>query len=400
MEMEQNFLFGNKNVEESEEVEGYKPEEKEILEEFFEDPNNKFLYETAFAELNSPEITPEQKIYIEKFIDLLTNPPREDEEKEYEKAPIDVEATEALKSKLDIILKRPREILGVNSESENPFGIKVLDVKHGHDETYGSYYYGPEEWEKLTGVPSLFMTRELSPDNKIEKPTIYLSDFHWELNKDKMENEEDLRWYWGDFLHEYYHTQRTFSFGNNHLFRFLDEITTNVTGYASISAAFAVLCRCTKDMESQAFFRAYESSDKNLKLDCLQKIKENFGGMGLLLLGGRQSSQHAGDYDGIREQPFIKNFDNPNLGLMETLLTALDEKSNGEWTNYLSDHLKDYSLTRLQYLRNSSFLLRDFCRGVENADAPLTKKIFETLDEEIAERKKNNEPDEWENMQI
>jgi len=289
--------------------------------------------------------------------------------------------------------------LGVTSENENPFDVRVLKTRNGWDETDGRYYDGIEEWEKLTGAPSLLMTRELSPDNNIEKPTIYLSDFQWEMYKDKIESDQ-MNLYWAEFLHEYRHTQRTFSFGNNHLFRFLDEITTDVTGYASISAAFAVLCRCTKDMESRDFFKAYESGDKNLKLECLQKIKENFGGMGLLLMGGRRSSQHSGDRDGIEDQPFIKEFDNQNLELMENLLSVLDQKTDGEWKNYLSDHLKDYSLTKLQYLRNSNSLLRGFCKGLENADAPLTKKIFEVLDTEIAERKKDDEIDEWGNMQV
>ncbi len=275
--------------------------ERVIPKEFFDDPSNKFLYDTAVSELSSPELTSGKEKYINRFLDLLTNPPKNSKEKEkYEdESLVDREATEALTSKLDGLLKETREEIGIPPGKEKPFKVKVLRLKSEY------YFDQEEEWEKLTGAPSMVMNRDLSIDNEPENSTIYLSHVHFE----KMFNDGGWEQFkMGEFLHEYRHTQRSFSFADSHLYRFIDEVCTNkAVGYTGLTTALDILCSSTKNMKFEEFFKAYESGDKNLKTECLEKFKENFSGLGLMLLGGKKSSEHAGDNDGKKTSHTKKN---------------------------------------------------------------------------------------------
>ena len=77
-----------------------------------------------------------------------------------------------------------------------------------------------------------------------------------------------------------------------------------------MTATLDILCSSTGDLKLKDFRKAYESGDKNLKVECLRKFKENFGGLGLMMLGGKRSSEHVGDSDGMKEQPYTKNYEN------------------------------------------------------------------------------------------
>ncbi len=71
-------------------------------------------------------------------------------------------------------------------------------------------------------------------------------------------------------------------------------------------------------------------------------------------------------------------------------MISLDKKTEGRWLETLSDNLKKFSRTKLEII--GKYGMAGFCRGVEDTDAELTKKIFTVLDQEIEERKKNKEP--------
>lgn len=360
--------------------------ERVIPKEFFEDICNKFLYDMAISELFSPELTPEKEKYINNYLELLTNPPYKSEEEgknKYESL-VDQEMTDLLFSKLDDILKKTRETIGIPPGKEKPFDVKVLHLKGEN------YFEQEEEWQKLTGAPSLIMNRDLSINNEPKNSTIYLSHVHFEK---MFEDDGWEEFKIAEFLHEYRHTQRSFAFANGQLYRFLDEICTNVAaGYTGLTTTLDILCSSTGNLKLNDFFKAYESGDKNLKAECLRKFKENFGGLGLMILGGKKSSEHTGDDDGIKEQPYTKNYKNENISFLETLLTTLDEKTQGKWIETLSDNIKDaksFSRQKLEIIRK--YGMAGFCEGVEDTDAELTKKIFTVLDQEINKRKKKNE---------
>ena len=356
--------------------------ERVIPQEFFEDPCNKFLYDTAISELSSEELTLEKEKYINNYLDLLTNPSQgsvEERKNKYESL-VDQEATDLLFSKLDDILKDERGIIGIPPGEEKPFDVKVLRLKSEY------YFEQEEEWQELTGAPSLVMTRDLSIDNEPENSTIYLS--HVDSEK-ILKDDEYAKLKISEFLHEYRHTQRSFAFANNQLYRFLDEICTNVTGCIDLTATLDILCSSTGDLKLKDFRKAYESGDKNLKVECLRKFKENFGGLGLMMLGGKRSSEHVGDSDGMKEQPYTKNYENENISFLETLLMALEENTQGKWLENLSKNIKDLSRKELEITREYS--IASFCKGVQDTDAELTKKISTVLDQEIEEREKKEE---------
>lgn len=363
-----------------------KKAERIIPKEFFDDSSNKFLYDTAISELSSLELTAEKEKYINIFLNLLTNPPREKKEKEkYEdESLVDQEATENLISRLDSLLKDARKEIGIPPGEEKPFSIKVLKLKSD------DYFDQEDEWQELTGgAPSMIANRDLSIDNEPRNSTIYLS----RAQAEKMFNDNG----WEDFkvayfLHEYRHTQRAFSFAGSRLYRFIDEVCTNKAGYRELTAVLSILCSSTDDLKFGDFFEAYETGDKNLKAKCLSKFKENFGGFGLMLLGGKKSSAHSGDDDGIEGQPYEKKYENENLSFLETLLIFLDKNTKGKWLEALSNNIRNtenFSRQNLEAVRKHG--LSNFCQGVEDTDAEMTKKIFTLLDEEIETRKNNKE---------
>lgn len=359
--------------------------DRAVPKEFFDNPSNKFLYDNAVSELSREGLSPETEKFINEYLDILAADPEkedpDDDQGKYEQH-VDKEKTGLLISKLDEFLVKRREDLGIPPGEEKPFNVKVLGLK-GED-----YYEQEEEWEKITSRPSMFMYRDTTADNDIKNSTLYLSSRHLE----KMISDDGWEEFWrAEFCHEYRHSQRSFSYGNSRLYRFIDEICTNITGYIEITTVLDVLCSSTKGLKIKDFFEAYESDNNDLKSECLQKFKENFGSFGLMLLGGKKSSEHSGDGDGIKDLPYIKKYENEDLSFFETMLAILEERTQGNWLAILSDNIKNsekFSREKLEIVRKHVYI---YCGGTDDADAVFAKKVFDLLDKEIEVRKSKNE---------
>lgn len=360
--------------------------EREIPKEFFDDPSNKFLYDAAVHELSAENLTPEMEEFINKYLDLLvTDPEKEqddDHESKYEKF-VDHDKTELLISKLDEFLKTEREKIGISPDTEKPFSVRVLGLKSD------DYIDQEDEWIKMTSRPSMFAHRTVSASNDIKNSTIYLSTK--DLEKMIFDDgwEEFAR---STFRHEYRHSQRVFSYGDGHLYRFVDEVCTNAGHYIEITTALDILCASTEDLSFKDFMDAYESDNKEVKMECLRKFKENFGSYGLMLMGGKRSSNHSGDSDGIENLPYLKKYENENLSFFETMLAILEERTSGKWLETLSEKIKDpdlFTRQNLEIIRNHG--LYGYCNGIDGTDAVFTKKVFDLLDKEIEARKSRGE---------
>ncbi|MBT3230210.1 hypothetical protein HN358_00285 [Candidatus Uhrbacteria bacterium] len=330
-------------------------------------------------------------VYIEQFMRRLVDiEPEERSRKERDmistiEERVDSVLTEKLRGLLaygdDSILVEQRKKLGIDSEDdEQRFDVRIISLQEAGDD----YEKRQELWVELSGgSPSLFIMRNQTLEGVLQDPTIYLSEDH--LKRFLQEDYPDQA-----FLHEYRHTQRSFSYGSDQLFRFLDEVTTDVGEYENISSQLRLLTLTAEEMEYRAFFNAYEKDDDEAKADLLRQLAHSFGPMGLMVLGGKPSSEHSGDRDGIKDLPLFEVNGpqrNDALQFFETML-AFREKQDPNWIEVFRKRLQDKEgdyRAFLDILR--SYLFRETTIGLEESDADRTRQLVDVIDAEMERRR-------------
>ena len=275
----------------------------------------------------------------------------------------------------DSIFANQRKKLGITGKSdEKPFIIKVLDLNH-------------REWQEKTHSPSMFAYTHSEGSN--DPSVIYLSSMHYDSIKSGkyVLDTQQLE-------HEYRHTQRSFSSANGRLFRFLDEIATNVTGYAPIRLLLRYLCASTDDLTDKQAWEAYEHDDDDEKAKFLEGWAKNFSSKGLLIMGAKKSSEHSEDKDGIDNLPYCeqKNLSaNPELAFAETLL-ALREQVDSDWVEKLRENLKTHpGVSRKIIDITLGHHFNKYKKDIDNIEAPRFKLLLQALEDEAKRRKDEGE---------
>lgn len=325
----------------NEEVKGVKRYTRErvqerfpVPEKFFEHPAHRVLFDCASDILCGDEMntSADDVEYAERFLAMLTaKEETEDNDFLAHEAALRHDADPALTSAMKATLfdfgpesklHAQREAMGIESkEDEKPYDVVVVkspnDAKHRDQQR--------KAWEQRTHSPTQFMIRSAKEGYV---PTIFMSDF------DAREILGDDKYRGIDMTaHEYRHTQRSFAFAHDRLFRLIDEVATNVTGYGKENALLEILSLTTSDIPRRAYKAAYDTGDAQAQANLLARLAENVGKKGILLIGGRKSSEHSGDNDGLRELPLVEMEEgaSENVRFAESLLRLRAEQT----PNYL-----------------------------------------------------------------
>jgi hypothetical protein len=153
----------------------------------------------------------------------------------------------------------------------------------------------------------------------------------------------------------------------------------------------------TNDFDMGKIKEAYESDDDDKKSLVLKQIKDNFGDMGLLLIGAKSSSEHTNDHEGIKELPLIKinedtledkDYDYTDSKFLETLL-VLRSKNDKNWADTLKNNLKNEKIS-LTYLEDvlQNYYLMSYKKLKNNPNCQNLNTFFEILSSEIESRKR------------
>jgi hypothetical protein len=392
--------LGVPTKEHKEKFENLHEKENKIDFENFEYPNTmREMYSAGENILSNPESTENEKMFAQKFIDQLQKEDVESIEdfnkyNEY----IDQELTERFKEilKNGVLLSEQREKLNISELTEKKFDVKVLALEE-------NFAGDNSEWQKVTGAPSMFVQRGKFNGEKII-PTIFISKNMLEqldIDPTKLENGTNEFY---DFetskkllQHEYRHTQRKFSSENDKLFRLIDEACTNVGSlYGKLRSVLDCLGMTTNDFDMKKIKEAYESDNDDKKSLILKQIRDNFGDMGLLLIGAKSSSEHTNDQEGIKELPLIKvnentledkNYDYTDSKFLETLL-ELRSHNDKNWANILENNLKNKKIS-LAYLEDAlqNYYLMSYEKLKDNPNCPKLNTFFKILSFEIQQRK-------------
>jgi hypothetical protein len=382
------------------EVENLDGKENKIDFENFEYPNTmREMYSAGENVLSNLESTENEKMFAQKFIDQLQKEDVESIEdfNKYDEY-IDQELTEGFKEilKNGLLLSEQREILNINELNEKEFDVKVLSLEE-------DFTGDDSEWKEVTGSPSMFVQRGKLNGQKLV-PTIFISKNmldQLDIDPIKLKNDTsefyDFKYSKSILQHEYRHTQRKFSSDNDKLFRLLDEACTNVGSlYGKLQSVLDCLGMTTNDFDMGKIKKAYESDSDDEKSLILKKLKDNFGDMGLLLIGAKSSSEHTNDHEGIKELPLIKvnedtledkDYDFTDSKFLETLL-ALRSKNDKNWGNTLKNNLKNEKIS-LAYLEDilQNYYLMSYKKLKDNPNCPNLNTFFEILSSEIERRK-------------
>ena len=129
-----------------------------------------------------------------------------------------------------------------------------------------------------------------------------------------------------------------------------------------------------------------------------KKIKAAIGDLGAILIGGKRSSEHTGDQDGIAELPLVElknKTDQDNYydtRFFETLL-SLRAENDQKWLDKLKDNISvNASKVDRVFLEASiSWFLQPYIKEVDDINTPNIHKFLEVIKEEIDCRKKLGE---------
>jgi hypothetical protein len=354
------------------------------------------MYEAGINVLQNVNASHEQRVYAQKYLEVLTKEPKDDAGNELDSFCQESDTSEIKDIVFSFTKESPlagqRELLGINKENEKSFDVKVL----APDNWQALSYIEKEQWWlENTRCSTLFVRRGFDNGKKFI-PTIFLSpdDKEFLINKScedetGQKNEIDKM-----FQHEYRHTQRKFSTENDHLFRFIDEACTNAGSYRELATLLHYVGLTTNDFDFFDIQKSYESGSDEEMANIFKKIKASIGDLGVILIGGKESSQHTGDHDGIAELPIIelnsntKN-DNPNdTRFFETIL-SLRAENDSQWLDKLKNNLSvDASKVDRLFLEASiSWLLRSYIKCAGHEDTPNINKLLEVIGEEIECRK-------------
>lgn len=354
------------------------------------------MYESGFNVLQNDKASHEQRVYAQKYLEVLTKKPGNETGNELDSF---FQASETSEIK-DIIfsfteespLAGQRKLLGIDKENEKSFDIKVL----APDNWQSLNHIEKEKWWlKNTGCPSLFVRRGFNNGKKVV-PTIFLSpdDKLFLMKKDSEDETGEKKEINKMFQHEYRHTQRKFGIENDNLFRFIDEACTNVGLYKELATLLHYVGLTTNDFDFIDIKKSYESdSDEEMK-NIFKKIKGSIGDLGVILIGGKKSSKHTGNNDGIAELPIIKlnsntnNDDSEDTRFFETIL-SLRAETDSQWLDKLKNNLSVNAskVDRLFLEASISWFLRSYIKYAGNEDTPNINNLLEVIKKEIECRK-------------
>ena len=358
------------------------------------------MYEAGLNVLQNKNAFFPQRIYAQKYLEFLTKKPEEENDKELDSFYQENDTNEIRGVVLNHTNESPlfeqRNLLGINSENEKPFDVKVLAP-----DNWSEMHFMEKEkwWLKNTGCPSLFVRRGFDKAKKII-PTIFLSPDDKLLlikknNKTEIDGKEGID---RIFQHEYRHTQRSFSIENGHLFRFIDEACTNVGSYQKLATVLHYIGLSTNEFDFFDIKKSYESGHDEEMQNIFKKIKAAIGDLGAILIGGKRSSEHTGDQDGIAELPLVElknKTDQDNYydtRFFETLL-SLRAENDQKWLDKLKDNISvNASKVDRVFLEASiSWFLQPYIKEVDDINTPNIHKFLEVIKEEIDCRKKLGE---------
>jgi hypothetical protein len=374
-----------------------------LPERFLEDPGKRVLWERSKAILcgEGERVSKESFEYTERFVAALTeNETLVENQEEYERRISRLregkneELTEGIKRRLvigapDDLLQKQRAFFGISKEEDQiPFEVVVVSSPpeaHTRAEKQAA-------WVESAEVPTLFMTRD---EKKGETPTIYVPDFEAELILQGSALNAK-----GYFEHEYRHTQRRFSYGNDRLFRFIDEVATNVQGYNKQMGLLNMMSWTTDSLSYRAFKSAYESGDKQQKAELLNQFAEAFGNEGLVALGGKRSSEHSGDNDGLEGSPrpvspkFNENGDAAFAELMFSLRAKKDPNFQETFRKRIGH--EDVTLPQLQIVLG--YQIGAYKKDIPEGQPMILNELIDIVEAEIMRRKINGEKELFANL--
>lgn len=319
-----------------------------IPEKFFDHPAHRVLFDCASDILCGDEMntSADDVEYAECFLTMLTaKEETEDNDFLAHEAALRHDADPALTGAMKAMLfdfgaesklHAQRKAMGIESKKEEkPYDVVVVkspSEARRRDEQR-------KAWEERTHAPSQFMIRSAKEGHV---PTIFISDFEANeiLGKDKYHGIDMM-------AHEYRHTQRSFAFAHDRLFRLIDEVATNVTGYGKENALLEILSLTTSDIPRRAYKAAYDTGDTEAQADLLARLAKNVGKKGLLLIGGRKSSEHSGDNDGLRNLPLVEMEEgtSENVRFAESLLRLRAEQAP-EYLTTFRERIHDPAIER------------------------------------------------------
>lgn len=278
------------------------------------------------------------------------------------------------------ILDHERNALGINAkEDEKPFQIRVLEVQ-GKDDLERA-----KRWKEITKAHDMFLYQD-----PLVGSVLYISAERAKiiLNSEAEEKmrEQTVR----TLRHEYRHTQRSAALGKNkRLFRFFEEPLADVISYQYLTIFLNLLSKTTDTIKLGELFDAYDSGDNKHMADCFSRIADAIGPKGLLLLGGKSSSDCVPDEDGIRDLPLAEgNYDsNEWLQLAETILALRDER-DADWQAKLEKNLRSNQIALRQIETSYIVLILQFKPdSIQTSDARLVRELFLVLQAEIERRR-------------
>jgi hypothetical protein len=228
----------------------------------------------------------------------------------------------------------------------------------------------------------------------VEGSVLYLSAERAKiiLNPDSEEKKRDetVR----TLRHEYRHTQRSAALGKNkRLFRFFEEPLADVISYEYHTHFLNLLTKTTDTIKFGELYDAYDSDNNKQMAECFSKIAEAVGAKGLLLLGGKGSSDCMSEEDGIKDLPLIEGNYGSNdwLHLAETILALRAEKDT-DWRAKLEKNLQSSQISLRQLEVSYMVLFIQFKPdNILNSDARLVRELFEVLRAEIEKRRASGE---------
>ena len=179
--------------------------------------------------------------------------------------------------------------------------------------------------------------------------------------------------------HEYRHTQRSAALGKDKgLFRFIDEPLADIIGYQYLTVFLNLLTKTTDTIRLGELYDAYESGDDRQMADSFSCIAEAVGPKGLLLLGGKNSSDCSGEDDGLANLPLAEGNHDSNewLQLAETILALRDEKDEN-WQAKLEKNLQSDQIPLRQLEISYLVLVIQFKPdSIRTSDARLVRDFF------------------------
>lgn len=280
--------------------------------------------------------------------------------------------TQSLSDYESPLLLEARTKLGIRDKSaEKPFDINVWEIE-GWDENKWLDRF--KLWAEKTGCTTLFVNRNRTNPKLHSFLNLSKDDAKVLLGNGNLSSEIDEREQnriKKSFQHEYRHTQRSFASKNDRLFRAFDEACTDygITAvYQNRKVMIETLAMTTTDFSWEDVLSSYEKDDEEAKIKIIKAIEANFGPLGVLLLGGKSSTDARND--GLDNLPTGSSA-NQNLAFIERML-ELRASNDSSWLESFSEGVSVLSNEELQVISKSLYYL---CKGYSEENKYVTEMM-------------------------